>query len=109
MGIRDLFKRKVKENNAKSYTPKFKVNDVILNKKFQIIRKVVGFTEYGKNHSLFNTTQNVQYILVDIHNPLKEPSRLKEQYKVFKECVKIDDYYNKIDERMAKVLYGVKI
>ena len=32
----------------------------------------------------------------------------EEHFKVYKQCIKIDDYYDKVDERAAKVLYGFK-
>jgi hypothetical protein len=104
MNIKDLFKRKVAEVKAKGYTPKFKVGDIILNKKYIIVRKVVDIIGMEK---VLEYTSNAQYVLRDIHNPLKERTAV-EQFKVYKQCVKIDDYYDKIDERAAKVLYGFK-
>ena len=106
MNIRDLFKRKVAEVKAKGYTPKFKVGDIILNKKYIIVRKVIGMLA-AHGHVNGSGISNDQYILKDIHNPLKERTAL-EHFKVYKQCVKIDDYYDKIDERAAKVLYGLK-
>ena len=106
MNIKDLFKRKVAEVKAKGYTPKFKVGDIILNKKYIIVRKVVDIIGMEK---VLEYTSNAQYVLRDIHNPLKERGALSSgHFKVYKQCVKIDDYYDKIDERAAKVLYGFK-
>lgn len=102
MGISDFFKRKVAEREAKGYTPKFKPGDIILNKKYIIVRRVVSIRP--KSVSLSN---QVEYVLKDIHNPLKDKNSIK-QFNVYKVCLKIDDYYDKISEQSAKILYGHK-
>jgi len=102
MNIKDLFKKRIAEVKAKGYTPKFKPGDIILNKKFIIVRKVIKVIE---KRDAYN--QEAEYVLKDIHNPLKTKQSVK-AYEVFKVCAKIDDYYDKINEQSAKILYGYK-
>jgi hypothetical protein len=104
MNIKELFKHKIAEVKTKGYTPKFKVGDIILNKKYIIVRKVIDIIGTEK---VMDMQTIAQYVLKDIHNPLKERVAL-ERFKVYKQCIKIDDYYDKIDERAARVLYGFK-
>lgn len=101
MKIQDLFRKRVIDINTKGYTPKFKVGDIILNKKFIIVRRVIDVISVDSKNS------NSQYMLRDLHNPLLQTSKVG-QREVYKECVRIDDYYDRIDERVAKVLYGFK-
>lgn len=96
MDIKKFFRSKIDSIKEKGYTPKFKVGDIVLNKKYIIVRKVIHIHVNGKIS---------QYEFKDIHNPLKQSVG---KWPVFKECIKIDSYYDKIDERAATVLYGVK-
>lgn len=99
--IRDLFKRKVCSGNV--YRPKFKVGDYILNKKYRIVRKV---KEIVPKLDLDETGRSAEYKLVNVKNDLTANQNFK--YDVFKMCVKIDDYYDAIEEKTAMVLYGKK-
>lgn len=98
--IRDLFKRKVSSN---VYKPKFKVGDYILNKKYRIVRKV---KEVVPKLEIDGTGRSAEYKLVNVKNDLTANQNFK--YDVFKMCVKIDDYYDAIEEKTALVLYGKK-
>lgn len=101
MGIRQFFKDKVKEINSKKYEPKFKVGDIILNKKYKIARKIVKICSLDTNVKGDLT----QYEMIDIHNPLSNVKNYK--YSKYKYCVAIDNYYDKVDERTVKILFGV--
>jgi hypothetical protein len=101
MNIKDLFKRRVADIKSRGYTPKFKVGDIILNKKYIIVRKVVNII------GLEGNSMDAQYILKDIHNPLRD-SKVIKKFEVFKVCAKIDDYYDVMPEKTARILYGHK-
>lgn len=101
--IRDLFKKRIHASNTQAYKPKFKVGDYILNKKFKIVLRV---REINLNLELNETGKNAQYKLINIKNDLTANQNFK--YDVFKDCIKIDDYYDVIEEQTALVLYGKK-
>lgn len=90
--IKALFKTRLNNIRNKPYVPKFNVGDYILNKKYKICRKVIA-------------VNGDVYVLENVRNPLTNPKFLNRD--VYKECIKLDAYYEKIDERSAKILFGV--
>lgn len=103
MSIKSIIVNKINQLKNKAYKPKFKVGDVIYNKKFKIIRKVL---EIQTRSELCEMGKQAQYKLEDYKNELKRPHNFK--YPTYKTCIAIDDYYEVIDERMVQVLYGKK-
>jgi hypothetical protein len=105
MSILKLFKAKLAQAQSKEYIPKFKAGDIILNKKFKIVREVKEVQEIYK-HKEHHIKCRFQYALIDLSNPLRKPSNLK--FTIYKDPLAIDDYYDKIDDRTATILYGKK-
>lgn len=113
MSIKQLFKDKIQKNNNTKYKPKFSVGDIILNKKFKVIRKVIAIIDNSEHFSVnidtgittIKDANIIVYKLLDISNPFKETDKFK--YEITKLALKIDDYYDKIDEKTAKILFGV--
>lgn len=88
----------------RKYTPKFVVGDIILNKKFKVVRRIEEIVlSLGDE-----TGEFTQYRVIDLSNPYKDKKNLNYP-RSFKYCTRIDDFYDKIPEHTAKVLYGVKI
>lgn len=106
MSIRDLFKKKIKEANYGDYTPKFKVGDIILNKKFKVISKILDISDYTKllkeEDQKYKKAEYIIYLLQDLSNPMSSVRNKKRK----KTANMIDSYYEKVDERSATILYG---
>lgn len=108
MSFKQLFLNKLKEIKNKPYKPKFNIGDIILNKKFKVVRKVIQIhNEALVDMESLGELNNAQYKLMDLANPHRELKNIQTN-PVWKYCIKIDSYYEKIDERTAKILYGVK-
>lgn len=100
MGAKELILKRIAENRAnKIYDPEFKAGDIILNTKYKIVRKVLEVKVYD-----INEQRVPDYIMKNISNELTSKRNLA--YKVTRECMRIDAFYEKIDVKTAQILYG---
>ena len=114
--IKQFFKDKIDSLYYGEYTPKFKVGDIIFNKKYKVVSKVIKIEDTSKLHGYLDFDEKVKkdihsqyviYTLIDIGNPsIKNQANVGRAEK-YKSAGKIDMFYEKIDERAARVLFGV--
>lgn len=119
------FIHSIKTIPVKKPEPKFKVGDVVINRKFKVISKVVSLRGIFENEDLTVNYEAAQYVLEDIKNEAldnymqskglgsgdalrnyrENTGKSRQRYKY---CAAIDGYYERIDSKAAQILYGIK-
>lgn len=113
--IKEFFVKKIDSLYYGEYTPKFKAGDIIFNKKYKVVSKVIKVEDTARLHDYLDFSERVTkethsnymiYTLIDIGNPsIKNQANVGKAEK-YKSAGKIDMFYEKIDERTARILFG---
>lgn len=118
--IQAILDRK-KEIDPAKYEPEFEIGDVICNDKFKVISKVVNIKlrqadvrdKQGRLLAYNEGPEVPHYILRDYENYAAKEyfknnnSQLDmKRRKRYKECIRIDGTYTKMDPLKVKILFG---
>lgn len=94
MSVLQRFKAGLKQAAETKYTPKYAVGDVLFCKKFESVRRIISIEELEWDKSGNNTLYKMENV--------------KTHALTFKEAVKIDWAYDKVNEKAITILYGKK-